>query len=287
MNVFITGINGFIGSYLAKYLNENGVEVSGCSRSGRVKPELATVVGNYYPAHLAEEFPPGMFVGMDAVVHCAHSFDGADNIRRNVEGTETWFHAAHAAGVTTQVFLTSYSAKPGSGSEYAEIKFQLERFFVAQGQPVLRPGFVLGDGGLFGRMMVMIKRLPVMPLLDGGRYRVPIVAIRTLAEATLQVLRQPEPEVFNVFQRELVRLVDMLREIRKSVKTTCWFVPVPSVLPLAALKTLEFLHIPFPVKSASITALKENQALDIPSSLARMRLVEVPLQEMVRLALGR
>ncbi len=287
MKVFITGVNGFIGSFLAEYLHANGIIVSGCSRSQYVKPEIAVFVENYYSARLAEEFSPEMFSGADALVHCAHSFEGDDNVRRNVVGAEAWFVAAREAGVAAQIFLTSYSAKPGSGSEYAEIKYQLERFFVAQRQPVIRPGLVLGGGGLFGRMMKMIKSLPFMPLLDGGKYLVPIISIQTLAEATLQVLRHPKPEIYNLFQRKQVQLVDMLREIKKSLNTVCLFVPVPSVLPLAALKTIEFLHIPFPVKSASITALKENQALDLSSSLPDLQIEDLSLREMVRLAVGR
>ena len=287
MKVFITGVNGFIGSFMAAALHEQGIEVSGCSRSAELKPELEGVVVRYYPALLHEDFSKEMFAGIDAVVHCAHSFAGENNVRRNVAGTEAWFAAAREAGAKTQVFLTSYSAKPGSGSEYADIKFQLEEFFVAQEQPVIRPGLVLGNGGLFGRMMKMVKSLPVMPLLDGGKHLAPIVSIQTLAEVVIRVLRRPELRVFNVFQPEQIRLVDMLREIKQGLKTVCLFVPVPSILPLAALKVFEFLRIPFPVKSANITALKENQALDLPSSLPDLQLEDLSLREIVQLAVKR
>lgn len=286
MKVFITGVNGFIGSFLAVYLNKRGIEVYGCSRSEAVKPELADVVRQYYSAHLNEDFAKDMFAGMDVVVHGAHSFAGEDNVRRNVEGTKKWYEAAREAGVVTQMFLTSYSAKPGSGSEYAEIKHQLEEFFVARQQPVIRPGLVLGDGGLFGRMMKMIKNLPVMPLLDGGNHLVPIVSIQTLAEVVLRVIGKPESRIYNIFQPEQIRMKDMLREIKRGLKTMCLFVPVPSILPLLVLKTIELLHIPFPVKGASITALKENQTLDLSSHLPELGIMDLSLPEIVRLTVN-
>jgi nucleoside-diphosphate-sugar epimerase len=287
MKVFITGVNGFIGSFLASYLHGQGAEVSGCSRSATLKSELEGIVERYYPAHLNEDYAADMFAEVDAVVHGAHSFEGEDNVRRNVEGTKAWYAAAKDAGIGNQVFLTSYSAKPGSGSEYAEIKHQLQEFFVAQQQPVIRPGLVLGDGGLFGRMMKMVKSLPLMPLLDGGKHFVPIVSIQTLAEVAARVLRKPEPRIYNIFQPQQIRLVDMLREIKQQLRTVCLFVPVPSILPLLVLKTIELLHIPFPVKSANITALKENQALDLPSHLPELKLEDLSLREIVQLAVKR
>jgi nucleoside-diphosphate-sugar epimerase len=280
--VFITGVNGFIGSNLAVHLKSRGFDVNGSSRGEAVKRELADVVSSYSPLHLNQEFDKTVFKGMDAVVHLAHSFKGRDNVRCNVEGSQKWFGAAKSRGVKTQVFLTSFSAKSDSGSEYAEIKYELETFFVKEKQPVVRPGLVLGAGGLFGRMLQMVEKFPLMPVLNGGRQRVPIISIKTLVNVIGRIIEEPQPTIYNLFQEEMVSLVDMLKEMRRQLHKRCLLLPIPSFLPLVFLKTVELLRIPFPLHSSSITALKENQKLKRPSSLPGLKLEDLSLPQIIQ-----
>jgi nucleoside-diphosphate-sugar epimerase len=280
--VFITGINGFIGSHLAVHLKSRGFDVNGGSRGEAVKRELTEVVSSYSPMHLNQEFDKNIFKEVDAVVHLAHSFKGRDNVRRNVEGCRRWFGAAKSRGVKTQVFLTSFSAKPDSGSEYAEIKYELETFFVKEKQPVVRPGLVLGAGGLFGRMLLMVEKFPLMPVLDRGRQQVPIISLKTLVDVIGNIVEDPQPTIYNLFQEEMVSLVDMLKEMRRQLHKRCLLLPIPSFLPLTFLKTVESLKIPFPVHSSSITALKENQKLKRPSSLPDLQIEDLSLPQIIR-----
>lgn len=286
MRVLITGINGFIGSRLAIHLKSLDIEVCGGSRGTGPIESLAGVVTSYFPMHLNREFDAGIFEGMDAVIHLAHSFKGKDNVRRNIEGTRKWFAAARAAGVATQLFCTSYSAKPGSGSEYAAVKYELETFFLKERQPVVRPGLVLGNGGLFGRMMQMLKRWPLMPVMDGGRHPVPVISLDTLVRIMGNIIRKPRPAVFNIFQPELRPLIDILKETKGLLKKRCLFIPIPSLIPLLALKTVELFKIPFPIHSSSITALKENLKLERPSSLPELGIEDDPLPQIIRHALS-
>lgn len=285
MKVFITGINGFIGSQIARHLHANGMKIYGSSRAARVKKDLERVITDCYHLALNREFDVHVFKGMGAVVHCAHAQKG-DNLRAtNTEGTKKWFNAARDMGVNTQVFITTYSARPESKSEYGQIKYGLENFFIRQNQPVIRPGLVLGRGGLFGRMARAVKSYPAVPLIDGGRCPVPIISIQALCQVVGKVLESPTPRVYQAFQQEMVSLRQLLQEVKRQSGARCLFLNIPSFLPLTLLKTLEALHIPFPINSDRITGLKEFQAISLPSSLAQLGIQDKTLAEIVSTAI--
>ena len=107
----------------------------------------------FFRIHLNQEFDKNILKGMDTVIHSAHSHTGRDDFNLNIEGTKKWFFASKSSGVKTQIFITSYSAKSRSQSEYGRIKYELEKFFIQEKQPVVRPGLVIGTEGIFSNMV--------------------------------------------------------------------------------------------------------------------------------------
>lgn len=282
MKVFIIGINSFIGYYFAKYLKEQGIEIFGSSRSSEPKKELKSVVSSYFQLYLNDEFDSKIFSNIDVIIYCAHSHKNKNNIKLNIDGTKKWYYAARKEGVDKHLFLTSYSAKENSLSEYALIKYELETFFLKERQFVVRPGLVLGNGGLFLRMKKMIKNYPFLPLLDKGNYKVPIISIWALCEALGNIIKDPRPMIYNIFQKEMVTMKELLQEIRLQLHSKCFFIPINSILPLIFLKSLEFFKIPFSIKSSSIIALKENQELSAKSSLDEIKVCDISLREIIQ-----
>lgn len=274
MKIFITGINGFIGSHLARHLHGKGMEIYGSSRGSEPRDNLASLVSGYHQLFLNRPFDPTVFAGMDAVVHLAHAQGVKEAETINVQGTRKWYAAAKDAGAKTQLFLTTYSARPGASTEYGRIKYELESFFLQENQPVVRPGLVLGRGGLFDRMARAVQSFPLIPLIDGGRHPVPIVSITALCQALESIIKKPAPALFNISQEKMVPMRTLLQEVKKRLSARCLFVPIPSFLPLLVLKTAEALHIPLPFKSGSIKALKEFRELTYPSSLNQLGIQE-------------
>ena len=135
---------------------------------------------------------------MDVVVHLA--YDRKAGIELNVEGVKRVFAAAAAAGVSRQIFVSSYSARPDALSEYGRLKYLLETFFLERGQTIVRPGLVIGNGGLFGRNMEQILHTPLMPLLNAGSDLLPVVAVEDLVTAMTTLLHR-EPGAYNLFNR--------------------------------------------------------------------------------------
>ena len=282
MKIFIIGINSFIGSCFAKYLKKQGIEIFGSSRALEPNEDLKPVVSSYFQLYLNQEFDTKLFYNMDIIIYCVHSHKNKDNIKLNIEGTKKWYYAARKEGVDKHLFLTSYSAKENSLSEYALIKYKLETFFLKEKQFVIRPGLVLGNGGLFLRMKKMIKGYPFLPLLDGGNYKVPIISIWALCETLYDIIKNPKSVTYNIFQKEMVTMKELFQEIRLQLHSKCFFPPVNSIFPLIFLKSLEFFKIPFPIKSSSIIALKENQELSVKSSLDEIKVCDISLREIIQ-----
>ncbi len=113
------------------------------------------------------------------MIHCAAtaSTDPAVADAVNVRGAAAVARLAAAAGVRTLVQVSSSTAAPDSLSVYGRTKFageQAVRGVAGLRTVVLRPNLIVGagGGGVYGRMAGMVRRLPVIPLLGGGRVTV-------------------------------------------------------------------------------------------------------------------
>src|ERR1044072_9296369 len=119
MKVFITGINGFIGSALARSLLQRGHEVIGSVSSKEKLGSVSSHSTQSYVVRINEEFDPEIFQGVEMLVHCAY------DVRKgraavNLEGTKKLAHAAMNEGVKWQIYVGSYSAHEKATSEYGQ-----------------------------------------------------------------------------------------------------------------------------------------------------------------------
>src|SRR5262249_34547165 len=161
---------------------------------------------------------------------------------------------AAVAGVSRLVLVSGIGADPASGSPYIRARGRGE-LIVQQTFPratVIRPGAMFGRGdALFGALAELAQRLPVLPLIGGGRTRLQPVYVGDVGEAIARILADPEitgrtyevagPGVYTL--RELVTMV--LRLIGKQRL----LVPVP--FGLAEISARLFERLPSPLLTTS------------------------------------
>lgn len=110
MNVFITGVNGFIGRYLAKEFHKNGDTVIGC---GKQVDNVSEDVDQYFQWDIGHSEIPYelMSVEIDHIIHAAASLDKDDDnielIYTNCVGTHRIYHLAKEKHVNSVVLLSS------------------------------------------------------------------------------------------------------------------------------------------------------------------------------------
>ena len=276
MRVCILGLHSVIGTGLAAALSASGHRIVGTSRAAEARPDLKPRLANYHSLKLGEKADPGWLRNCDAALYLAHDFS-PKAAEINLSGTRDWYDSAVRAGVPRHLFFTSYSAKPGSRSTYGAVKFALESFFVSRHQWILRPGLVTGDRGLFALMIKMVRRLPILPVLDGGKDPVALISLESVCLATERILCEESPGEWNLHQPRMVSMLEMLRTMRRVIQTRCLFIPFPSCVPLSLLRLTQFLGIRLPLSADSIAAMRENRHVRRPSHLPRLGIEDLSL----------
>ena len=124
---------------------------------------------------------------------------------------------------------------------------------------MVRPGLVIGNGGLFGRNMRKILASPVMPLLDGGRDQLPLIGIRDFTAAMTAVLEGERRGAFNLFDPSLVTMRTLVRTVNTAAGHRALYLPISASLAEASLSVCERFGVRLPVDRGNLRALKANQ----------------------------
>ena len=175
-----------------------------------------------------------------------------------------WFLAAASQGVRLQVLLSSYSARADADSEYGLTKFEMERTF----QTVLRPGLVMGDGGLYRKQQAALRRLPIVPVIGDGQQPTAVIRMEHFLEAATRVIEEERAGAFNLFYEKQPSYRELVRAMKAGQRTI--FLPIPAALALGLAGAAEALHLPLPVKPSQIRALLANQSAPWHSDLANL-----------------
>jgi uncharacterized protein YbjT (DUF2867 family) len=199
---------------------------------------------------------------VDCAIHLAHDFDGEDGAQRTIDSTLTVVAKLRGAGVRRQLFFSSYSAGEHAVSLYGKTKLAMERAFASQEDIVIaRPGLVIGEGGLYGRIREWAQRLPLIPLPDGGLGKVPVIGIRDLCERTLHLVTMTTPpKEENLFEPDLKSLREIVLKAAEEVGRRPRILPVSSGLLIRVLAIAGRLGVSLPVNADNLLGFLANQS---------------------------
>ncbi|SMC49416.1 NAD-dependent epimerase/dehydratase family protein [Rhizobium sp. RU36D] len=257
MRILIIGAAGFIGSHLCRYFSSQGHDVVALCRSGRV----AGFSGAVFKWALGDPIPDGALKGIDCVIHLAHDFDGEKGADLTVSSTLACIAQARAARVPRQLFYSSYSAGEHAKSIYGRSKRIIERAVLESGDVIIvRPGLVIGDGGLYQRIKGIARTFPIIPLPDGGVGLVPVITIERLCEETLHLITDASvPAQANIFERQHKSLKDLVLDAAAETGKRPRILYIPSGLVVAVLRLASKLRLPLPVNVDNLEGFLANQ----------------------------
>jgi NADH dehydrogenase len=273
--IFVTGGTGFVGRSVVRALVGSGFLVRCLVRPGseaalRGFESIDRVPGDILkPEGLAQAAE-----GSAALVHLVGIIReqrgrGVTLERLHRQATENALRVAREAGIPRYLQMSALGTRPNASSAYHRTKWRAEELVRASGLEwtIFRPSIIFGRDDEFISMLAsMVRRLPVVPVLGDGRYRLQPIPVEQVAEGFARALRKsasigqtyevggPEPYRF-------VEILDMIGQIQGRAKVRKIHVPLAAVK--AATRALQWMPA-YPVSSDQLTMLEEESVVPDP-----------------------
>jgi len=258
--VIVTGANGFIGASLVRHFRALGWDVRALVRN----PPREPVDGVAYSRYDLSRAPDGsVFSGARYMVHCAYARhpEDPDSYSVNLEGTRRLVDLCRKWDVKP-LFLSSFSAHEGAKSHYGISKLRIESLFDLSRDLVLKPGLVVGRGGLFGTMVATATNHAFVPLVGTGNQLVQTIALEDLCLLVERGLASGVSGIYWVANPTPLKLREIYEDIAAWQGRKIRFVPIPTWSVLLACQIAEMARIRLPLSSDSVLGLKNLRTFD-------------------------
>ncbi|MFH1965379.1 MAG: hypothetical protein ABIJ42_07530, partial [Acidobacteriota bacterium] len=236
---------------------------------------------DFCEASLGDPLPEYILHDVELMIHAAHDM-APGTIEKNVIGTKFWHEQAVAAGVRNQLFFTSCSAHAAAPSDYGKAKYQLEKFFLEKQVLILRPGLVLGKGGSYYRLAQFLSKAELVPILGGNAVKTAITQIDVLCQVIKNYKTLQSGKVYNLFQKEMIGLLDMAKTIQAACGNKGRVFPLPVWMSVILLFTAELLGVKLPSRYSDFMALVKSQKYGYESSYAELDIPEESFAQIVK-----
>ena len=252
--ILITGANGFVGSHLVKAASARNWRVHAWSRHAPAELPAGAI---WHPYSFSEP-PPPWPADLNSVVHCAHDRHGSSRslFESNVAAARQLREAALQQSNANFIYISSQSAHPGALSYYGKSKLEIEKSMTSKRDLIIRPGFVIGPGGLYSRLRGSLRGLPLTPLFYGGKQPLQTVWIGDLVEIILRTCENFFCGELTVGCAPSITVKEFYQMILASGHRKKPVLSIPGEPALLLLQIVERLGLKLPVTSENLLGLK-------------------------------
>jgi nucleoside-diphosphate-sugar epimerase len=277
--IILSGGAGLVGQNLVARLKAKGyanIVVLDKHRNNlevlkRVQPDITVEY-----ADLAE---PGQwqqhFVGADVVVMLQAQIGGNDYqefVRNNIDSTRLLLDTIKANNVPYMVQISSSVVESVADDFYTNTKKEQEKMVLEYGIPcpILRPTLMFGwfDRKHLGWLSRFMKKVPVFPIPGDGRYMRQPLYVGDFANIIISCIENGIRDgVYNISGHEKIDYIDMIREIKRAIKSRTIILRIPYSLFYALLSVWGLFdkNPPFTTQQlAALTAKDEFEVIDWP-----------------------
>lgn len=273
MKVFLTGGTGFVGSEVLRQLVSAGHSVRALVRDGS-EDKLAVPDGvEIHSGDITDAASMvGGLEGCDAVIHLVgiiREFPGRGVTfkKMHVVATENVLEAAEEQGVSRYLHMSSNGTRARSNTGYHRTKWQAEELVRNSNLEwtIFRPSLIFAPGSEFVHMLSeVIRRLPVVPVIGDGQYRMQPVALGEVASSFVRALEMPETigKTYHLGGGESYsydEILDLTSQAMGKGLATKLHQPLFMIKPL--IKVMQSSAL-FPITSDQLTMLVEGNICD-------------------------
>jgi nucleoside-diphosphate-sugar epimerase len=278
----VSGASGFLGSALCEHLNAEGYEVRALVREPDESPSGMFV---RHRCSLPDELDESAFQGAEFFIHCAFDtrFRSASrSYAVNVTGSQLLFGACRRHRVGKIVFVSSLSAHQDAISVYGRTKLAVEALLDTTRDIVIRPGHIVGEGGVFWRTAGAIASLPAIPLFFGGQQRIQSVAVADVCRGVEIAMRKDLTGTLGIAELEPVSLREIYGEIARALGKKPRFVRLPGQLAFILIRIMERVGISLPLSSENLAGLKRLRTFDLEEDARKLEMTPLTFADSLR-----
>ncbi|HZP39817.1 MAG TPA: complex I NDUFA9 subunit family protein [Methylomirabilota bacterium] len=286
--VFVTGGTGFVGRQVIRALLAHGFLVRCLVRPGSERALKGFASIDRVPGDImAPEGLTPSVEGCAAVVHLVgiireRAARGVTFERLHLDATRNVLEVARKAGVPRYLHMSALGTRPAARSRYHQTKWAAEEAVRASGLDwtIFRPSIIFGRGDAFVSVLGrVIRRLPVVPVLGDGRYRLQPIPVEQVAEGFARAIGTPAARgaTYEVAGPVPYAFVDLLDEIARALgRQRARTVHVPLAPVRLATRLLQGLPF-YPLSVDQLTMLEEESVGDPGRFFADFGLAPEPL----------
>lgn len=266
-SVLVTGATGFVGGHLVARLLAQGHRVRGLARRPARAPSTLSV--EWWEGDVTRpDTIHGAAEGCDVVVHLVGVADERQNPgfhTVHVKGTRNVIAEAKRAGCGRFIYASVAGARVGGGG-FFQTKYEAEAQVRASEIEfvIFRPSVIYGPGDKFTTVLAMLlRRLPVYPVIGVGSLRLQPVSIEDVADAMGQALTRGDlaNQGFELAGPERLKFAKIVRLVALALGVRRPLIHLPRRLSGPALWLVKRLGLPTPITPEQMELFRESSLL--------------------------
>lgn len=255
--IAITGANGYIGSFLCRFLKEKGYAIYKMGRNLKEDKGYKLIP---YTLDKKQTVP---LQNIDILIHCAYDFSMTNYEKSravNVDGSLYLFEEAKRDGVKKIIYLSSVSSFEETKSNYGKIKYEIEQKAKVWDVVTVRPGLVFSEQpqSIVGALDKLAASLPVLPIIGRGDQVFFPCHVEDLAGLIAYLCEHDvdtgKPIVAAC--QESITFKEILIRLSTRHHKSPFLLPLPYGLLYTVLKCVEAMRLPLGLRSDSLKYMK-------------------------------
>ncbi len=297
LRILVTGADGFLGRHLLPRLLSRGHMIRAAHRGLSGVGEVAAPGADW---RIADVLDPDSLIGLasecDCLVHLAGidpaglsaPTPGSDGAHTHAIGAANVAGEGRRAGIQRLVLVSALGSDRGNSSLLRD-KYMSEETIRASGLDyvILRPSVICGPGDAFtSKLAVLLRRLPVFPLLGDGRFELQPVAVEDVIDAIVQSVerRDVSRSLFELVGPDRIAFRQVVEIVGRTIGARRPVLRFPSVLATPVTWLTRALRRPYPMSPLQLYLLRAGGTADSADNSLRtvFRVKPLPFEDVVQ-----